>query len=81
MDKTLRAEMIASLITINCERHIAGAIDRETWTAKQNNLWALAAAGLVASEVMRLVCPSLNAPVPPYAVRKQLRDATLAVGR
>ena len=77
----INAQLIATLITANCEAHLSGQKSREAWSEEQLRLWALAAKRCVASEVMRLVCPTLNAPVPPYKVRQQLRDATLRVGR
>ena len=77
----ITAQLIATLITANCEAYHAGQKSRDEWSAEQNRLWKLAADRLIASDVMRMVCPSLNAPMPPYSVRKQLREQTLAVGR
>ena len=75
------AKTIASQICENCAAYDAGHIDRAVWSTEQNRLWTLAAEAFVASDVMRLVAPSLAPRVPPYAVRRQLRDATLAIGR
>lgn len=75
----MTARQIADAILVNCAHHEVGDLTRDEWAAEQDRLWRLAAEGCVASEVMRLVAPSLMPP--PYAVRKQLREATLKVGR
>lgn len=79
MDKTFTAQFIATAIQANCDRHLCGAANRTEWSMEQSRLWKLAADKMVASEVMRLVCPTLTPPS--YAVRKQLREQTLKVGR
>ena len=56
----LNAQLIATLITANCEAHLNGQKSRVDWSDEQNRLWLLAAKRCVASEVMRLVCPSLT---------------------
>ena len=61
MASNRKAIEVAGLIEDNCEKYHAGQINRETWSAEQNRLWALAASLTVAAEVMRLVCPSLGA--------------------
>lgn len=58
--QTFRAELIASAITANCEAYHAGTLTHEAWSAEQHRLWDLAATRVVASKVMRLVCPSLG---------------------
>lgn len=50
---------IANAIELNCDALVAGRIDQATWKANQNALWAEAARQHVASDVMRLICPSL----------------------
>jgi hypothetical protein len=78
---TFNAELIASAITANCEAYFAKKMSRDVWSAKQTALWKQAADSLVASKVKELLCPSLHAPMPPYAVREQMRARTLKVGR
>jgi hypothetical protein len=77
--KMQKAKFIAAAILDNCDKHVAGNRSRADWSAEQDRLWRQAAEDCIASEVMRMVCPSLT--VPPYAVRKTLREQTLEVGR
>jgi hypothetical protein len=75
------AELIASAITANCAQYLDGRIDREQWDAEQNRLWKMAERSkTLAHRVKMLLCPKFL-PVPPFVIRKQLRDATLKVGR
>lgn len=76
----ITAQLIATLIQANCDAHLSGAKSREDWNAEQIRLWDLAAKRRCVSKVARLVAPPI-VKVPPYSVRKQLREATLAVGR
>ena len=78
----IAAAAIAAQIEANCKAHLDGEIDRAIWGAEQIRLWKLAADARMASDVIRLVAPSLNVKnVPLYAIRKQLRKAALAIGR
>lgn len=81
MSNTHLAELIASAMQANCDTYDANRKTRADWSAEQTRLWNLAAKKMVASGVMRLVCPSLTHRVPPYSVRKACRTRTLAVGR
>ena len=51
---------IAAAITLKCDAHLSGEIDRLTWEAEQFHLWKRAADLNCAAEVMRLVAPSLT---------------------
>jgi hypothetical protein len=74
------AELIASAIRANCDAYFKDRITRERWDAEQRRLWDKAMRANVARRVSELVGPKLI-PVPSYAVRKQLRERTLKVGR
>lgn len=76
----LTAQLIATLIQSNCDAHLSGATSRAAWEAEQVRLWKLAERKGCAHAVKMLVAPKAL-PVPPYAVRKQLREQTLKVGR
>lgn len=76
----ITAQLIATLITANCDAHCNGQKSREDWSAEQYRLWRLAERRRCANCVKMLLAPKLL-PVPSYEVRKQLRDKTLAVGR
>jgi hypothetical protein len=56
---TKMARLIASEISINCQRHLSGEIDRSAWDAEQQRLWTLAAHERCAADVMSLVAPSI----------------------
>lgn len=59
-DNTSSSREIADAIDRNCNSFHMTEIDRATWDAEQNRLWALAAALGCASDVIRLVAPSLR---------------------
>ena len=59
MDDTQTARVLAVALIFNGERLDRQEIDRSEWHAEQMRLWNLAAAARVASEVFRLVAPSL----------------------
>lgn len=77
----INADVLANAIDTNCEAYDAGLLTREEWSAEQNRLWKLASDRYLMTDVLKRVCPSLGARVPPYTVRKQLREQTLAVCR
>lgn len=76
----ITAQLIATLMQQNCDAYFADKKTRNEWDAEQRRLWDLAERRRCANRVKMLVAPKLL-PVPPYSVRKQLREATLAVGR
>ena len=51
---------IADAINVNSNAFHMTEIDRATWDAEQNRLWELAAKLGCASEVIRIVAPSLR---------------------
>lgn len=58
---TITAQLLATLMHANCEAYLCERIGRDEWSAAQNRLWRLAGEKGVASEVLRLVCPSPGA--------------------
>lgn len=51
--------VIAHAINMNADAFVAGQIDQATWKLNQDALWAEAARKAIASDVMRIICPSV----------------------
>jgi hypothetical protein len=56
----LEAKLLAAAITLNTAQYEREEIDRSTWHQTQMVLWNVAANLRIASEVMRLVAPSIS---------------------
>lgn len=52
--------VIAEAITENCNKFHMTEIDWDTWSAEQYRLWAWAAEEAIATDVLRLLCPSVR---------------------
>ena len=76
----ITAQLIATLIQQNCDAYHRNEKTYEEWSAEQHRLWRLSERRRCEHRVKMLVAPKLL-PVPRYAVRKQMREATLKVGR